>query len=87
MPITQSAKKALRQSDRRHARNLAQKEAYKTVLKNFKKYVADGNKKEAADLLPELYKRVDKAAKTHIIEFNTASRLKSRATKLLARTS
>ena len=84
MPITTSAEKALRQNKRRHARNLKQKEVMKDVIKKYKKAVETGKKDEAAKMLPEVYKKLDKAAKTNIIKKNKASRLKSRLTKKLS---
>lgn len=84
MPITRSAKKALRQSDRRRARNLIRKNAYKGTLKEFKKLAAT-DKKSAEKLLPKVYKTLDKAAKTRVIAKNKASRLKSSAQKLLSK--
>lgn len=83
MPITASAKKALRQSLTRKARNLKRKNNYKNTLKEYKKLVADGKKDEATKLLAKVYKTLDKAAKTKVINKNKASRLKSSATKLL----
>jgi len=82
MPITKSAKKAFRQSLRRSVRNLRKKEEYKAVIKNVKKLAVEGKKEEAKKLLPELYKALDKAAKTNVIHHNKASRTKSRLTKL-----
>ncbi len=81
MPITQSAKKALRQSLRRRAKNLKKKEAYKSAIRDVKNLVSDGKNKDAEKLLPQLYKALDKAAKTGVIKKNKASRLKSRITK------
>ena len=86
MPITQSAKKALRQSVRRHARNLVKKEAYKAVVKDIRKFVTAGNPKEAKNLMPQLYKALDKAAKTNVIKENKAARIKSRLTILVQKT-
>lgn len=83
MPITRSAQKALRQSARRRVRNLQRKEAYKSGIKDIRKMVAGQNTEEAKQLLPRLYKALDKAAKTHAIAKNKASRLKSRLTKLV----
>jgi len=40
---------------------------------------------EAKNLLPQVYKILDKAAKTNLIKKNTASRRKSRITKLVFR--
>ena len=84
MPITQSAKKALRQSIRRRARNLTRSNAYKTAVKQLKKAVSI-SKEEARKLLPKAYKAIDKAAKTGVIKKNKAARLKSGVAKLLAK--
>lgn len=83
MPITKSAKKALRQSNRRHAQNIARKEAYKTVLKNISKLLIDKKLKEAEKLIPEAYKAIDKAAKIGVIKRNAAARKKSRLMKAI----
>lgn len=86
MPITKSAKKALRQSERRRERNTQKKEAYRELVKKIQKAVESGKTDEARPLLPALYKAVDKAAKTHAIAKNKAGRIKSRAAKLISRT-
>lgn len=83
MPITKSAKKSLRQSKKRRARNIRQKEAFKDIIKNIQKLVLENKKKEAEKLLPKAYKAIDKAAKTGVIKKNTADRRKSRLTKLV----
>lgn len=83
MPITKSAKKALRQSVKRREKNLKRKEAYKRLLKEARKFTAAGKKAEAEKLLPQLYKALDKAVKTNVIKKNKASRLKSRLSKSL----
>lgn len=83
MPITSSAKKALRVSARKRVFNLASKAKVDEPLKKFKKLVEAKNQKEAAALLPTVYKALDKAAKTGYIKKNTASRKKSRAAAML----
>jgi small subunit ribosomal protein S20 len=83
MPITSSAKKALRASDRKHVYNLASKKNVDTVTKEFKKFIIAKDKKSAEKLLPAVYKALDKAAKTHFIDKNTASRKKSRFSAML----
>ena len=83
MPITQSAKKALRQNVRRHKRNLQKRNELKSVIKKYKKLVADGSKDEAKKYLSEVYKKLDKAVKTNLLKKNTAARSKSRLAKLL----
>ena len=83
MPITKSAKKALRQSLTRKARNLRRKNNYKNNLKELKNLVTAGKNDEARKLLPKVYKALDKAAKINVIAKNKASRLKSSTAKLL----
>ncbi|MDP3963249.1 MAG: 30S ribosomal protein S20 [bacterium] len=86
MPITTSAKKALRQSKRRQVRNLRQSRSVKDVVKTFRETIVAGKKQEAAKMLPAVYKALDKAAKRgKILKKNAASRMKSRLTKSLAR--
>ena len=83
MPIIKSAKKALRQSARRKSRNLQQTKKLKKLLKEVKKLALLKKQDEAKKLLPQVYKYLDKAAKTGLIKKNTASRDKSRITKLI----
>ncbi|KKW21779.1 MAG: 30S ribosomal protein S20 [Parcubacteria group bacterium GW2011_GWB1_52_7] len=83
MPITKSAKKALRQSKRRRAGNLAKKTAYKVAVKKVRALVLAGDKKEIQSALSLAYKTLDKAAKTNVIAKNKAARLKSRLAKLI----
>ncbi len=83
MPITSSAKKALRQSKKHHIENLKRSEAFKDAIKKFKKLVEAKKLIEAKAALPAVYQTLDKATKTHVIKKNTASRLKSRLTRKL----
>ena len=83
MPITKSAKKARRQSARRRVQNIKRKDAYKGVIKTYKKLVASKNMDEAGAKLSAAYKALDKAAKTSAIKKNKAARLKSRLAKQL----
>ena len=83
MPITQSAKKALRQSKRRQARNTRRKEAFRTVLKRIEKLLAEKKLPDALKLVPQAYQAIDKAAKTGVLKQNAAARKKSRLMKLL----
>ncbi|OGN16531.1 MAG: 30S ribosomal protein S20, partial [Candidatus Yanofskybacteria bacterium RIFCSPHIGHO2_02_FULL_46_19] len=71
------------QSKKRRTKNLQKKEVFKTVVKEFKKLVVAGKFDDAKKILPLVYKKLDKAAKSGVIKKNKASRLKSRATKLL----
>ena len=87
MPITKSAKKALRQNVTRRERNVARKETYKKEVKDFRKLL-DGKKvKEAGAKLVTVFRALDKAAKTNVIKKNKASRLKSRLAQAIAKAS
>ncbi len=85
MPITKSAKKALRQNFKRKARNLIYKKKIKTLLKRTRSLVLAKEIEEAKKILPQVYKILDKAAKVGVIKKNTADRKKSRITKLIFR--
>ncbi len=84
MPITKSAKKALRQSEKRRKVNKQKKKELKIVVKEYKKLVEAKDIKKAQEKLPMVYKKLDKAAKTNLIKKNKASRLKSRLSKKLS---
>ena len=85
MPITQSAKKALRGSKRKQVFNSRKKDrVYKTV-KKFKKLVVDKKIAEAEKMFPQIQKVLDKAAKTGLIKKNTASRKKARLSKMMVK--
>lgn len=83
MPITKSAKKALRQSLRREKRNKKRKNEIKKEIKEIKKLLRENKKEEAAGLISKAYKVLDKAAKTGAIKKNTAGRKKSKIAKLI----
>jgi small subunit ribosomal protein S20 len=84
MPITQSAKKAVRGSLRKKAVNDRQKRAMKEIIKKIEKSVKENktDKKEAEKMLSSAFATIDKAAKRGIIKKNNASRKKSRLAKI-----
>jgi len=83
MPITKSAKKALRQNVKRKARNLVYKKKMRSLIKEVRTLVLEKKIEDAKKLLPKVYKILDKTAKVGIIKKNTAGRKKSRITKLV----
>ncbi|OHA68268.1 MAG: 30S ribosomal protein S20 [Candidatus Wildermuthbacteria bacterium RIFCSPHIGHO2_02_FULL_49_12b] len=87
MPITSSAKKALRQSAKRKIQNAKVKKDTRLVVKQFRGLLAQKDKDNAKKLMPQLMKFLDKATKTGVLKKNTVSRLKSRAAKALAKLS
>lgn len=85
MPITQSAKKALRSSLAKKAYNDQKRKVMKEQVKKVEKSVKEKNKVDANKNLSLAYKAIDKAAKKGVIKKNTASRKKSRLAKLTAK--
>jgi len=74
MPITQSAKKALRQERRRRIFNLR-------IKKKLKASIKQARKKPTKKNLKLVFSTLDRAAKKKIIHKNKATRLKSRISK------
>jgi len=85
MPVTKSAKRALRKSLRRKALNDWRRELIRQAIKNFKKAIEAKNQQEAQKWLSQIYKQVDKAAK-RFLHKNKAARLKQRYSKIFHRT-
>lgn len=83
MPITKSAKKALRVSDRKRVFNLRRKKNVENALRELKKLVKEKKAKEATNALSKVYQALDKAAKGNTISKNTASRKKSRLSAMV----
>jgi small subunit ribosomal protein S20 len=83
MPITKSAQKSVRKNEKREARNKVYKKKMRSLIKKTRSLVEQEKKEEAKKLLPQIYKILDKAAKTNVIKKNTASRNKSRLTKIV----
>jgi small subunit ribosomal protein S20 len=83
MPITTSAKKALRSSKRKHVFNMRKKSEIQKAVKEVKKLLVGKNAKEAEAMMPKVQKILDKAAKTGYIKKNAASRKKSRIVAMI----
>ena len=83
MPITTSAKKALRGSKKKRVFNLRRKNDMQSVIKEYKKLIAAKKTDEAKKIIPKLQKAIDKAEKRGLIKKNTASRKKSRLMKVI----
>jgi len=82
MPITKSAKKALRGSMVKKSANDRNKKNIKEAVKRIEKLVKEKKKDEAKKLLPEAYSVIDKATKRGVIKKNNASRKKARLSKI-----
>lgn len=80
MPVTKQAIKKVRQDRRKTLINLKLKQAYKKAVRDFVKKPTEAG-------LKTVFGAVDKAAKVNVIHKNKASRIKSRLSKKLPKTS
>ena len=73
-----SAKKRIRQNEKRKLRNRFKKVTMRTGIKKLR---LTTDKDEATELLPQVVSSIDRAAKSNIIHKNTAGNIKSKLTK------
>lgn len=83
MPIKNSAKKTLRQSEKKRVLNLRRTRAIKRIAKNMRELVKEGKTEQAKSQLPLAQKAIDKAQKRGVIKKNKGSRAKSQLAKLV----
>jgi small subunit ribosomal protein S20 len=83
MPTSKSAKKRLRQSLERRARNRAVKSSLKTQIKKVSASAAGGDGEATEEEFRLAVKKLDQAAAKRVIHPNKAARLKSRLSKRL----
>ena len=83
MPHTSSAKKRLRQTEKRRARNRAALRTIKEQIKKLLDVVQTGTLDDAKKEYNLAAKRLDKAAAHKVIHKNTAARRKSQLAKLV----
>ncbi|MDD5760484.1 MAG: 30S ribosomal protein S20 [Candidatus Pacebacteria bacterium] len=83
MPITKSAKEAVKKNQKQRKTNFKKLENFKKTKKKFLKLIEDGKTEEAKKMESRLYKMLDKAAKTNLMEENKVNREKSRLMKKL----
>lgn len=81
MPVTSSAKKAMRQSNKKRIVNKKFKDDMKISLTVFSKKVEKKQEVKLADL-NAVYARIDKALKKGLLHKNTAARRKSLVAKM-----
>jgi small subunit ribosomal protein S20 len=83
MPHTKSAKKRLRQNEKRRERNRAAKKAVKTQIKKLMGVAKKGTVQELQEEYNLAAKKLDKAAAKRVVHPNLAARKKSQLSKLL----
>ena len=83
MPNIKSAKKRLRQNEKKRLQNRQKKSSIRTAEKAIRKNVESKNWEEAESHYRIFSKLIDRAAKINIFHKNTASRKKSRLALLI----
>ncbi len=83
MPNSLSAKKSLRQSQKRRLQNRQQRSRLRTEVRNFRALMGEAPSREDAEkALSRVSKVIDQAAAKRLIHKNVASRTKSRLAAL-----
>ena len=85
MPNIKSAKKRMRQSVKRTARNRVRKEKLKKAVKSFKAILGKGDQAAIGEEFKKVSGAVDKAGVKGILHKNTVNRRKSRMAKMINR--
>ncbi len=83
MPNTPSAKKRLRQSVVRRAKNRSTKTAIRTLTRKVRESVAANDVAKSEEAFGTLVKKIDRASSKKVIHANTAARTKSRLSKAI----
>ena len=78
-----SAKKRVRQNEKRRARNRSRKALVRTEIKAFTAAITAGDAKKAEELLPKVAQRLDRTAAKNTIHKTAAARTRSRLAKKL----
>ena len=84
MANTKSAKKRIRQIEKRTIRNRPYISGARTHIKRVRKLIAEGKLDEAEENARQAYSTLDKAARKHILHPKNAARRKSRLMAALA---
>ncbi|MCR4278908.1 MAG: 30S ribosomal protein S20 [bacterium] len=84
MPNKPSAKKALRQTEKRAEKNLRMKKHVKTLFKHAMEAIKASDMPKAKELSVTFQKIADKAVKTNVISTNMGRRKKSTLMKAIS---
>ncbi len=80
MPNHKSAKKRMRQNEKRRQINRGNRTQLRTAIKKLGEAVAGGNAREVSSTLPETISTIDKAVQKGVLHRKAAARHKSRLT-------
>ena len=81
---TESAKKRMRQTEKRTDRNRHYRTSARTYVKKVRRLIAENKLEEAEIAAREAYKTLDKAARKHVVHPSNAARRKGRLMAALA---
>jgi small subunit ribosomal protein S20 len=81
---TKSAKKRIRQTEKRTARNRLYRSSARTYIKRTRQLIAAGELEQAEEMAEKAYSTLDKAARKRILHPRNAARRKSRLMSALA---
>ena len=81
---TESAKKRIRQTEKRTDRNRHYRASARTYVKKVRRLIAENKLDEAEVVARDAYKTLDKAARKHIVHPSNAARRKGRLMAALA---
>lgn len=84
MANTKSAKKRIRQTEKRTARNRLYRSSARTYIKRTRQLIAAGELEQAEEMAEKAYSTLDKAARKRILHPRNAARRKSRLMSALA---
>lgn len=84
MANTRTAKKRIRQTEKRTARNRHYISGSRTQIKRVRKLIAEGKLNEAEEAAKVAYSTLDKAARKHVLHPKNAARRKGRLMAALA---
>jgi small subunit ribosomal protein S20 len=85
LPVTESAKKRLRQSEKRRLRNRIYRSEARTYIKRANQLIAEQKLDEAAEVAALAASALDRAAQKGVVHKRNAARRKSRLIKRLQR--
>ena len=81
MPNIKSAKKRVKIGQRNNDRNVSQRSAMRTAIKDVREAALAGNAEEALAKLPMAFSKIDKLIKRKVLHKNAGARLKARLVK------
>ncbi|MFQ6066504.1 MAG: 30S ribosomal protein S20 [bacterium] len=84
MPLLKSAKKRMKQDQKKRLRNQTVKKQTKTSIKKLKELIDEGKKNEAKESLPHVLSLIDQTVAKGVWPKNKAARIKSRLMKRLS---